>query len=139
MTENLSAYKLDHHFIFFPAGGTFNKFRATSPNCQYLDQLFDNSMRGYSTARSKRSYVYDNILSKIPGSIKIWKGKSPHRGCLITLTDEQAYDKVTQVMRDRKKRRKYDNPPPLEVVMPRTPRIVHKKHGTCDTEAWMCG
>lgn len=107
MTENLDALNLDDHYICFPAGGAFNKLRATSRNSLYLDQLLDDCQPGYMASRKKRAYVQEHILNHIPGGLKIWKGKSPWKGYLVTMDDHEAYEKIAQVMRDRRKTRRF--------------------------------
>ena len=113
MTDNLEEINLDEHYIFFPAGGAFNKIRANSPNSQYLDKLLDDCQPGYVATIAKRAYVQEHILNRIPGGLKMWKGRSPTNGCLVALDDHDAYEKIAQVLRDRKKaRRRHQTPPP---------------------------
>lgn len=101
--ESLHDYCLDDHFIVFPSGGLYNQLRATSKNSRYLDALFKQSQAGYNAAKSKKDFVRVQILDKIPGGLKLWRGK-PGKGLLIPLNGDDAYLKVTQFMRDLRKR-----------------------------------
>jgi len=114
--ESLDDYLLDEHFILFPAGGVFNKLRATAKNSRYLDELFRHSQEGYKGASNKKTFVNEQIMDKIPGGLKMWRGK-PDKGLLIALNGHDAYEKITQIMRDLRKRNQDLRPYNSEVVL----------------------
>jgi len=96
------------HFTLYPAGGGFNELRSRK-EYRFLEDLLNTSLLGYVRAVNKREFVVTNILDKIPGGLKLWKG-TPKDGYMVRLSEDDAYDKISQNLRDRKKKwmRKYN-------------------------------
>ena len=50
------------------SGGNFNKLRKKQT---YLEQLLRDNVEGYISSNSKREFVKEKILDKIPGGLKV--------------------------------------------------------------------
>ena len=59
-------------------------------------------MEGYIASNSKREFVKHKILDKIPGGIKVF---SKEKGTIYTPDVHEAFDRVSQKIRDIKKYR----------------------------------
>ena len=125
---------LKGHFVLYPSGGAFNKLRS-SDESRYLHKLLDSNIQGYYSARSRRLYIIDNILSKIPGGLRVWD-KSLKRSVL--LEKEDAYRRVAQKIRDMKKYRpgvtKIATPPPPPPTRRAAKRKPSKVESTVESE-----
>ena len=132
-TSSLSSEKskvdkqnLRGHCVLYPSGGAFNKLRSTAES-RYLHKLLDDNIEGYYRAENRRLYIIDNILSEIPGGLRVWD-KGLKRSVL--LEKEDAYRRVAQKIRDMKKYRPdVDNvspspPPPTRRAAKRKPSKV---------------
>jgi hypothetical protein len=97
----------DKQVILYPAGGAFNKLRSRQT---YLECLIDANWLSYSMSspQEKRDYVRENILDRIEKSgrvLKAFRGKHPENGTLISPSDDEAMERISQKLRDMKKRK----------------------------------
>lgn len=97
----------DNAVIFYPAGGAFNKLR---PQQVFLEQLLDEHCIGYSKTpqKNKRDYVYQNVLLRIQESgrvLKLFQGAHPDDGGLVVPKEDEALERISQKLRDTKKRK----------------------------------
>jgi hypothetical protein len=98
---------LDGHVILYPAGGAFNKLRSRQT---YLECLIDANWLSYamSSTQGKRDYIRVNILDRITESgrvLKVFRGKHPENGSLASPSDDEAMERISQKLRDMKKRK----------------------------------
>jgi len=115
------------HFMLYPAGGAFNELRSRK-EYRFLEDLLNQSLLGYIRAVNKREFVVTNILEKIPGGLKLWKGRTPKDGYMVRLSEDDAYDKISQNLRDRKKKWMHKNNP---IVVPPA-RSSKRGKSVCD-------
>ena len=80
-------------------GGNFNKLRKKQT---FLEKLLQDNVEEYVASSTKRQFVKENILDKIPGGLKIF---SKEKGEAYTPDLNEAFDRVSQKIRDIKKRR----------------------------------
>jgi hypothetical protein len=66
----------------------------------FLNQLLESCVDKYIDARSKREFVKEEILSKIPGGLHIFDKQT---GELYLADEMEAFDRVSQKLRDIKK------------------------------------
>lgn len=95
-----------HAVILYPAGGAFNKLR---PQQRYLEDLLEQHWRAYSLTppSQKRSFVKEHFIDPMKASgrtFQIFKGRSPDQGRLVTLTEDDSMERLSQKLRDAKKR-----------------------------------
>jgi hypothetical protein len=98
---------LDGQVILYPAGGAFNKLRSKQT---YLECLIDANWLRYSMSspQGKREYIRVNILDRIKESgrvLQVFRGKHPENGTLVSPSDDEAMERVSQKLRDMKKRK----------------------------------
>jgi len=91
---------LEH--VLYPGGGNFNKLRKKQV---FLNTLLEDSVDGYIQSNSKRHFVKEEILAKIPGGLKV---HSKERGHIYEPSDTEAFDRISQKLRDIKKKRLSD-------------------------------
>lgn len=67
-----------------------------------MNNLLESSVDAYIVAPQKRTFVREEILQKIPGDLYIFSKES---GQLYQPDEHEAFERISQKLRDRKKQR----------------------------------
>jgi len=104
--------EVEGHYVLYPSGGAFNKKRQSKEN-EHLNCLLAKNITAYSKSKNRRDFIVSNILSQLPGGLYVWDKEKNHARLL---DEEEAYNRLTQRIRDMKK-----------TLRPLPPREVSKR------------